>query len=273
MCWAPEQLAATRRHAFSCLLLVLLLAADSSMNCLCSAYNPAMDANASQLSPSVLLMGEFDWSMSTGSDGKPWSRCLDSVWRARAVSTGDRLNFVPTHHWLPGQDGTGVSAFCYLHTTGAAGDRGTCLPFTSGKIAEFRTSMTYCFAEAIRQGFVPYVRPHLDDGLNRYAPVAASLSTSCTCNAVSCSRLQQPCWSKGQVASSRESTSHVHVKQCQQQSLDKLLPVQCRHQPGRAAAQFATQLQRPGTQVAAAGHCQLQSHNARLCHCAGSLRI
>lgn len=149
------------------LVWLLLLILCSSTTCKPSTDMPTKDVNAAQLSPSVLLMGEFDWSLSNGSDGQPWSRCLDSVWRARAVSTGDRLNFVPTHHWLPGPDGTGVSAFCYLHTSGAAGDRGTCLPFTPSKIAEFRTSMTHCFAEALRQGFVPYVRPHLDDGLNR----------------------------------------------------------------------------------------------------------
>lgn len=112
-------------------------------------------------------MGEFDWALSVGSDGKPWSRCLDMVWRARNVSTGDRLNCVSTHHWLPGERGSGVSAFCYMPTGGTAGDRGQCLPWTAAKLAKFKQSLTLCFAEALRQGFVPYVRPHLDDGLHR----------------------------------------------------------------------------------------------------------
>lgn len=131
-----------------------------------TAYTPTMDARSGQLSPSVLLMGEFDWALFTGRDGKPWSRCLDMVWRARSISKGNKINFVPTHHWLPRDDGFGVSQYCYLHTTGGS-DRGTCLTWTPGKLAEFKKSMTYCFAEAFRQGFTPYVRPHLDDGLNR----------------------------------------------------------------------------------------------------------
>jgi hypothetical protein len=89
------------------------------------------------------------------------------VWRARSVSKGDRLNFVPTHHWLPSTRGFGVSGFCYMHTTGVEGDRGRCLPWDTAKRHDFKTAMQYCFAEAMRQGFVVYVRPHLDDGLNR----------------------------------------------------------------------------------------------------------
>jgi hypothetical protein len=132
-----------------------------------AAYS-AKDPRSGQLSPSILMMGEFDWALSTGGDGKPWSRCLDMVWRARSVVKGNRLNFVPTHHWMPREDGFGVSNFCYLHTEGG-GDKGTCKSWTPGKLAEFKKSMTLCFAEALRQGFIPYVRPHLDDGLNRCA--------------------------------------------------------------------------------------------------------
>lgn len=88
------------------------------------------------------------------------------VWRARKFSNGDRLNIVPTHHWLPNSNGLGVASFCYMHSSGA-GDKGTCMAWTAEKLAEFKRSMTYCFTEAFKQGFVPYVRPHLDDGLNR----------------------------------------------------------------------------------------------------------
>lgn len=147
------------RSGLACLLLLAFAGAAA-------AYAPTKDYRSGQLSPSVLLMGEFDWAMSVGRDGKTWSRCLDMVWRARSITKGDRLNFVPTHHWLPRDDGFGVSQFCYLHTSGG-GDRGTCMSWTPGKLAEFKKSMTYCLAEALRQGFIPYVRPHLDDGLNR----------------------------------------------------------------------------------------------------------
>jgi hypothetical protein len=142
------------------LLLLVACAATAA------AYTPSKDYRSGQLSPSVLLMGEFDWALDVGRDGKPWSRCLDMVWRARSVSKGNRLNFVPTHHWMPREDGFGVSQYCYLHTTGGS-DRGTCLAWTPGKMAEFKKSMTLCLAETLRQGFIPYVRPHLDDGLNR----------------------------------------------------------------------------------------------------------
>mgnify|MGYP001807474706 CR=1 FL=1 len=152
--------------AAACLFSMLLWQA--------SAYTPSKDYRSGQLSPSVLLMGEFDWTLSTGRDGKPWSRCLDMVWRARAVSNGNKLNFVPTHHWIPNSNGLGVASYCYMHTSGAVGDKGSCLPWTPEKLAEFKKSMTLCFTEAFKQGFVPYVRPHLDDGLNRYGSVLAS---------------------------------------------------------------------------------------------------
>lgn len=130
------------------------------------AYTPTQDPQSVQLSASVLLMGEYDWALSTGSDGKPWSRCLDMVWRARRYSNGNKLNIVPTHHWLPNSNGLGVASYCYMHTSSIGGSA-TCLPWTAAKLAEFKASMTYCFTEAFRQGFVPYVRPHLDDGLLR----------------------------------------------------------------------------------------------------------
>lgn len=139
----------------------------SMLVCSCLAYTPTKDPASGQLSPSVLLMGEFDWQLSTGADGRPWSRCLDMVWRAKKYSNGNKLGFTPTHHWLPNSDGLGVASYCYLHTSGAVGDKGSCLAWTPEKLAEFKRSMTLCFTEAFKQGFVPYVRPHLDDGLNR----------------------------------------------------------------------------------------------------------
>lgn len=149
-----------------CAVAAWLLLAASTAVTVAEAYTPTKSPASGQISPAVLIMGEYDWALSTGSDGKPWSRCLDMVWRARKFSNGDRLNIVPTHHWLPNSNGLGVASFCYMHSSGA-GDKGTCMAWTAEKLAEFKRSMTYCFTEAFKQGFVPYVRPHLDDGLNR----------------------------------------------------------------------------------------------------------
>lgn len=157
---------ATSRTMRACCAVVCVLLALSHAP-VAAAYTPTKDPASAQLSPSVLLMGEFDWKLYAGSDGKPWSRCLDMVWRARKYSNGNKLNFVPTHHWLPRDDGLGVASFCYMSTSGQPGDKGTCLAWTASKLAEFKKSMTLCYTEAFKQGFVTYTRPHLDDGLNR----------------------------------------------------------------------------------------------------------
>lgn len=134
------------------------------------AYTPTKDPAAVQLSPGVLVMGEYDWALSTGPTGQPASRCLDMVSRARQYSAGNKLNFVLVHHWLPNTDGFGVSSYCYMHTNGGQpgdGVEGKCLPWTTEKLAEFKKSLTYCFTEAIKMGFTLYVRPYLDDGAQR----------------------------------------------------------------------------------------------------------
>ncbi|KAF6266415.1 hypothetical protein COO60DRAFT_1474808 [Scenedesmus sp. NREL 46B-D3] len=124
-----------------------------------------MDPRSAQLSPSVLLMGYFDWQIIPDANGKPWSRCLDMVWRARRLARGNKLNFVPTHHWIPGAEGFGIDHFCYMYKDES--DAMKCAQWDQPKIDEFERSMTHCFAEAYRNGFTPYVRPHLDDGYVR----------------------------------------------------------------------------------------------------------
>jgi hypothetical protein len=124
-----------------------------------------MSPKAAQLSPSILLMGYFDWQIIPDANGKPWSRCLDMVWRARRLSRGNKMNFVPTHHWIPGSEGFGIDHFCYMYKD--ANDRMQCGDWDQAKIDEFERSMTFCFAEAFRNGFTPYLRPHLDDGYVR----------------------------------------------------------------------------------------------------------
>jgi hypothetical protein len=83
--------------------------------------------DAAQLSPSVLLLSEADWKMfQFGLDGKPQSRCLDMVARAREFTTGNKLNFMPFTNWLPKFDGLGVSSYCYMpfgNTTMSGGKR------------------------------------------------------------------------------------------------------------------------------------------------------
>lgn len=152
----------------SWLLPTLLLVA---MTAAAAAYTPTKDPASVQLSPGVLVMGEYDWTLSTGPTGQPTSRCLDMVARARQYSAGNKLNFVLVHHWLPNSDGFGVSSYCYMHTGSGNqpgdGVQGTCLPWTAEKLGEFKRSLTYCFTEALKQGFTPYVRPYLDDGAQR----------------------------------------------------------------------------------------------------------
>lgn len=132
-----------------------------------------MSPGAAGIGPSILLMGHFDWQNIPDANGKPWSRCLDMVWRARRVSRGNKINFVPTHHWLPRDDGFGVSRYCYMHKDAGVPDSVTttngmyCSPWNDALIQEFEDTMTTCIAEALRQGFTTYFRPHLDDGLTK----------------------------------------------------------------------------------------------------------
>jgi hypothetical protein len=130
------------------------------------AYTPDKDPASSQISPSVLLMNENDWKLSYGPDGTPSSRCLDMVARAREFSGGNRLNFVPTFNYVPGPNGVGVGAFCYLPSDSTSGDV-QCIHWTPDKVAEFKESMTQCFMEAFNKDFVVYLRPNLQDGLNK----------------------------------------------------------------------------------------------------------
>lgn len=89
------------------------------------------------------------------------------VWRAVQAGS-DRLNFVPTHHWLStsGPASNTISSFCYMmHNSPSNPAAGfSCKPWSDAVIAEFRSAMTLCFGEALRQGMTVYVRPHLDDG-------------------------------------------------------------------------------------------------------------
>lgn len=130
-----------------------------------------MSSTAAGIHPSILLMGRFDWQNIPDVNGRPWSRCLDMVWRARRLSRSNKINFVPTHHWIPRDDGFGVSRFCYMHKNPGIPNTVTtangmyCSPWNDDLIQEFEDTMTSCMAEAIRQGFTPYIRPHLDDGL------------------------------------------------------------------------------------------------------------
>lgn len=97
------------RAVWSCFLLVTMAAAAAS-----SPVELLSATGAAQLSPSVLLFGENDWKMFLGSNGKPQSRCLDMVARAREFTTGNKLNFVPVSNWLPKFNGLGVASYCYM---------------------------------------------------------------------------------------------------------------------------------------------------------------
>lgn len=64
---------------------VLLLAALLG----CLARLASASSGGAEISPSVMLIGKFDWEMERLSNGQVWSRCLDQLWRAaeRAEST------------------------------------------------------------------------------------------------------------------------------------------------------------------------------------------
>jgi len=76
-----------------------------------------------------------------------------------------QVNFVPTHHWLPPRYGRGVQAgvgsYCAMDGTSGTNQ---CIPWTDALVAEFRDSMTVCFAEAFKNGLTVNVRPHLVRG-------------------------------------------------------------------------------------------------------------
>lgn len=156
-----------------CCLVLALLALQSA-----AAFDPfnfqwpTMSSDAAQLSPSVLLQGEWDWKLVLGTgvnSTKVTSRCLDMVQSARQLTTGNKLSFVPTINWLPKADGLGVSEFCYwpMGNTTQAGDKLQCLLWGAQKLIEFKEGMKACFLEAFKQGFVPYVTPQLADGWSK----------------------------------------------------------------------------------------------------------
>ena len=94
--------------------------------------------------------------------GKPWSRCLDQLWRAVKRTGSSNINFVPTHHWLPppGRSGiaAGVGQYCTMDGTDGSP---RCIGWTPALVNEFRDSLAVCFAEAFRMGLTVSVRPHL----------------------------------------------------------------------------------------------------------------
>lgn len=153
--------------ALCCLCLVLALPATVVGEPL-----DWLNANplAAQLSPSVLILGETDWKLVLGSDGKPGSRCLDMVTRARELTTSNKLAFNIFQNWLPGPDGLGVQSLCYMpagNNTSLGGNKLGCMLWTVQKLVEFKEGLATCFLEALKSGFVPYVTPQLVDGLNK----------------------------------------------------------------------------------------------------------
>lgn len=86
--------------------------------------------------------------------------------RRRTIESGSsRLNFVPTHHWLPDPDApNGIASFCYIDTVAPSSEATTganeyrCFPWSQPRIQEYTQAMTVCFAEALRQGLTVYVR-------------------------------------------------------------------------------------------------------------------
>jgi hypothetical protein len=84
----------------------------------------------------------------------------------RAVEAGSsRINFVPTHHWLPDETALGgIASFCYIDSIVPSSEATTgsneynCFPWSQARIQEYTQAMSVCFAEALRQGLTVYVR-------------------------------------------------------------------------------------------------------------------
>jgi hypothetical protein len=132
--------------------------------------------NIPEIGASIMVLGKYDWevwryannsanSSANNSAKRPWSRCLDQLWRAQRIGSSV-LNFVVTSHWLPPPAGRAsnargaVALYCVMD--GTEGHH-ACIPWTPALVANFRDSLALCFAEAMRGGLTVSVRPHLDD--------------------------------------------------------------------------------------------------------------
>jgi len=104
----------------------------------------------------------------------------DTDCRKTVKSGSSKVNFVPTHHWLPDESAlNGISSFCYIDTIKQSSaetlgaDKYSCFPWSKDRVNEYQEAMTLCFAEAMRQGLTVYVR---------YAAQSlAELSQRCLC--------------------------------------------------------------------------------------------
>lgn len=91
--------------------------------------------------------------------------CMHAMCRRAVEANSSRLNFVPTHHWLPDENApNGISSFCYIDSVRPSTEDTTgsneykCFPWSQATIQEYTAAMTMCFAEAFRQGLTLYVR-------------------------------------------------------------------------------------------------------------------
>ncbi|GAX73151.1 hypothetical protein CEUSTIGMA_g604.t1 [Chlamydomonas eustigma] len=130
------------------LLFLILL---SNFN---SCYNTATAWKSTEVSPTIMLLGEFDW--------KPYikngatSRCTTMV--DRAVKYGSSmLNFVPTHYYREAAAG-GVLSYCYMDSSYSS-----CIPFTQDSIRSFQSGFSSCLRHAAAAGIQSVsVIPHVD---------------------------------------------------------------------------------------------------------------
>jgi hypothetical protein len=92
--------------------LLLVMAAQS---CLWAAVAAA--AGGAEISPSVLMIGEFDWKLEQTSKGDTWSRCLDMLWRgveraeSSEVGAGCTVTLRLGCSWLCSRQGQSLSLF------------------------------------------------------------------------------------------------------------------------------------------------------------------
>jgi len=137
---------------------------------------PALTKSSSSSSPgrpiagAVLLLGEYDWATSPGSDGLPWSPCADMARVALAEARSSALQFIPTQGFLLGGGGDRINGFCTF-ISGTQGQASPCDPLTAAsasttaRLARFRADMEHCFLASMRAGARTIaIRPHLDSG-------------------------------------------------------------------------------------------------------------
>lgn len=113
-----------------------------------------------EMNPSVMVLGKFDFELRQGPNGRMTSRCINMVEKVSAFG-GTRVNFVPTHYWMDSRQANVVDYYCAMD--GAM----YCHGFSSDRVDSFREGMRACMQAAVDKHLSISLVPHLDDGSGR----------------------------------------------------------------------------------------------------------